>query len=109
MAIKVSAKLQMIIFGQYHILVPYDPEYTYPGKHPQYHGAPPVAMTKLTEKKEYRLVGANELGFNFIFVKKRFADDILPKVNVESALKHPSVNEGYKKFEEVKHMKFIEG
>lgn len=96
-------------FGLNNIVVPYDPEYIYPGKHPQYHGASPVAMTKLAEKKGYRLVGANELGFNFIFVKNGFADDILPEVSVESVLKHPSVNEGYKKFEEVKHMKFIEG
>ncbi|ANW95193.1 hypothetical protein AXE80_02350 [Wenyingzhuangia fucanilytica] len=89
-------------FGLNDIVVPYDPNYFYPGKHPVYHGASPVAMNKLANKKGYRLVGANELGFNFIFVKNGLADDMLPEVTVESLLTHPSVQEGYKTFEPIK-------
>ena len=33
-------------FGLRNIVAPYDPEYVYPGKHPQYHGASPVAMAR---------------------------------------------------------------
>jgi hypothetical protein len=113
-AIKVIEARVVIIethneFGLKNIVVPYDADYSYPGKHPVYHGASPVAMNKLANKKGYRLVGANELGFNFIFVKNGFADAQLPEVSVESVLKHPSVEEGYKTFEPVKDWKYLEG
>ncbi len=84
-------------------------EYFYPGKHPVYHGASPVAMTRLANRKGYRLVGANELGFNFIFVRNGLADDLLPEVSVESVLTHPSVEECYKKFEPIKDWEYEEG
>lgn len=93
-------------FGLEDIVVPYDPDYFYPGKHPVYHGASPVAMTKLARQKGYRLVGANELGFNFIFVKNGIAEDLIPEVSVESVLKHPSVKEGNMKFEEIKDWRY---
>jgi len=92
-------------FGMNNIVVPYDPDYYYPGKHPVYHGASPIAMCKLTERKGYRLVGANELGFNFIFVKNGLAEEI-PAVSIESLLTHPSVGESYAKFEEIKDWKY---
>ena len=95
-------------FGMNNIVVPYDPDYSYPGKHPDYHGASPVAMNKLAQKKGYRLVGANELGFNFIFVKKGLADKELPEVRVESVLTHPSAKEAYKKFEAIKDWEYLE-
>ena len=93
-------------FGMNNIVVPYDPDYSYPGKHPFYHGASPVAMNRLAIKKGYRLVGANDLGFNFIFVKNGLADNALPEVTVESVLTHPSVKEGYKKFEAIKDWEY---
>ena len=93
-------------FGFEDIVVPYDPDYFYPGKHPVYHGASPVAMTKLARQKGYRLVGANELGFNFIFIRKGLAEEYIPEVTVESVLQHPSVAEGMKKFEEIKDWKY---
>ncbi|HDS06790.1 MAG TPA: hypothetical protein ENO05_04105 [Bacteroides sp.] len=96
-------------FGMRNIVVPYDADYTFPGKHPVYHGASPVAMIRLAGKKGYRLVGANELGFNFIFVRNGMAEDELPEVSVESVLTHPSVKQGYKKFEPVKDWEFLEG
>ena len=96
-------------FGMNNIVVPYDPDYSFPGKHPDYHGASPVAMNKLAQKKGYRLVGANDLGFNFIFVKKGLADKVLPEVSVESVLTHPSAKEAYKKFEAIKDWEYLEG
>jgi len=113
-AIKVIEPKVVIIethneFGLNNIVVPYDPNYSFPGKHPVYHGASPVAMNKLAIKKGYRLVGANELGFNFIFVKNGLADIELPEVSVESVLNHPSVKEGYKTFEPIKDWDYLEG
>ena len=94
-------------FGMNDIIVPYDPEYFYPGKHPTYHGASPVAMTKLAKKKGYRLIGSNELGFNFIYLREDLANDFLPEVTVESLLKHPSNAEARERFEAVKDWEFI--
>lgn len=94
-------------FGMNDVVVPYDPDYSYPGIHPDYHGASPVAMTKLAARKNYRLVGANELGFNFIFVRNDIAGELLPEVSVESVLQHPSVKEGMKKFEAIKHLEYL--
>lgn len=96
-------------FGLNNIVVPYDPDYYFPGKHPIYHGASPVAMNKLAIKKGYRLVGANELGFNFIFVKNGLAEIELPEVSVESVLQHKSLEEAYKKFEPIKDWEYLEG
>lgn len=96
-------------FGLNNIVVPYDENYMYPGKHPIYHGASPIAMTKLAQKKGYRLVGANELGFNFIFVKNGLAEDLIPAVSVASLLTHPSNIEAQKRFEPIKDWEFLEG
>lgn len=96
-------------FGLNNIVVPYDADYFYPGKHPIYHGASPVAMNNLAKRKGYRLVGANELGFNFIFIKNGLADKEIPEVSVKSVLTHPSVKEGYKKFEAIKDWEYLEG
>jgi hypothetical protein len=94
-------------FGMNDIIVPYDPDYFYPGKHPTYHGASPIAMTKLAKKKGYRLVGANELGFNFIYVREDLVTNDLPEVSVESLLQHPSNKKARERFEAVKDWEFI--
>lgn len=93
-------------FGLNDIVVPYDANYVYPGKHPDYHGASPVAMTNLANSKGYRLVGCNELGFNFIFVKDGLARE-LPEVTVESVLTHPSNQEAQTKFEAIKDWDYV--
>ncbi len=96
-------------FGMENIVVPYDPTYCYPGKHPIYNGASPVAMQKLGKKKGYRLVGANDLGFNFIFVKNGLAEAFLPEVTVESLLTHPSIKKAVAKFEPIKDWEYLKG
>lgn len=94
-------------FGFEDIVVPYDSNYFYPGKHPDYHGASPVAMTNLARKKGYRLVGANDMGFNLIFIHDGLAETEIPEVSVESILQHPSVPEGFKKFEPIKDWDYL--
>ncbi|MDQ3016681.1 MAG: hypothetical protein M3R25_08185 [Bacteroidota bacterium] len=79
-----------INYDQQNIVVPYDAEYSFPGKHPQYHGASPEAMVKLGNKKGYRLIGANDLGFNFIFLRNDLGNDVFPQVSVGDVLTHPS-------------------
>ncbi len=94
-------------FGLNDIIAPYDPEYMYPGKHPTYHGASPVAMTKLAKHKGYRLVGSNDLGFNFIFLRDDLLTDLVPEVSVESLLQHPSNVQAQQRFEAVKDWEYV--
>jgi len=96
-----------IEFGMNSIVVPYDKDYSYPGRHPDYHGASPVAMEKLARKKGYRLIGANNYGFNTIYVKNGIGEDILPSVSVESILQHPRNQERQKLFESIKDWEYI--
>ena len=97
-----------VIYGMNDIVVPYDPNYVYPGKHKDYHGASPLAMQKLGKKKGYRLVGANELGFNFIFLRNDLLKEEFSEVSVESVLKHPATVKSFEKFEAVKDWEFIQ-
>ena len=94
-------------FGMNSIVVPYDKEYRYPGKHPDYHGASPVAMQKLAHKKGYRLIGANHYGFNTIYVKNGIGEDILPAVQVETIIQHPRNRERLRRFEPIKDWDYI--
>jgi len=94
-------------FGLNDIIVPYDPDYFFPGKHPTYHGASPIAMNKLAKKKGYRLVAANELGFNFIFLRNDLLTDQIKEVTVESLLQHPSNKECQERFKEVENWDYV--
>lgn len=89
-------------FGRENKVVPYDPNYVYPGKHPLYHGASPEAMKRLGEAKGYRLVGANDLGFNFFFVREDLLQEELPAVNLDAILWHESHSRKPKELEAIK-------
>lgn len=95
-------------FGMRSIVVPYDKDYVYPGKHPDYHGASPVAMTRLAHRKGYRLVGANTYGFNLIYVRRGLAEDLLPEAAVEQVIAHPRNRERAVLFEPIKHWEYLE-
>jgi hypothetical protein len=98
-----------IEFGLHNIIVPYDPDYVYPGRHPDYHGASPVAMVKLAEKKGYRLVGANRYGFNTLYIKNNKGQDLIPTVTVEEILRHPRNKERFKLFEPIENWEYLQG
>jgi hypothetical protein len=93
-------------FGMNDVVVPYDADYFYPGKQIDYHGASPVAMTNLANHLGYKLVGCNELGFNFIFVRNDLAPE-LKAVSVESVLTHPSNKVAQQKFEAIKDWEYV--
>ena len=96
-------------FGYHNIVVPYDPDYCYPGRHKDYHGASPVAMNRLANRKGYRLVGANSYGFNTIYVRNDIGMDLLPEVSVESVLQHPATIESFKAFDAIRDFTYVEG
>lgn len=96
-------------FGLNNIVVPYDPSYMFPGKHPVYHGASVIAMNKLAEKKGYRLVAASDLGINQIFLRNDLATDEIPAIDPASTLWHPHTIAGFKSFEAIKDWEYLEG
>jgi hypothetical protein len=96
-----------IEYGMNSIVVPYDKDYVHPGKHTDYFGASAIAMEKLARQKGYRLVGANNYGFNTIYLKNGIGEDILPAVSVESILQHPRNKERQKLFEPIKDWEYI--
>ena len=97
-----------IEFGTRSIVVPYDKDYVYPGKHPDYHGASPVAMAKLANKKGYRLVGSNEYGFNTIYIRRGLVEDALPEVSPETVLAHPRNLVRAKLFDPIRNWEYVE-
>jgi hypothetical protein len=96
-------------FGYRNIVVPYDKDHVYPGAHPDYFGASPVAMVKLANKLGYRLVGANRFGFNTIYVANEDGTDLIPEVSVETILQHPRNQERFQLFESIRNRPFVEG
>lgn len=94
-------------FGMHSIVVPYDKDYFFPGKHPDYHGASAAAMAKLARSKGYRLVGSSAYGFNTIYVRDGIGEAVLPEVTVESVLAHPRNAERFKRFEAIKDWEYI--
>lgn len=98
-----------IEFGTNNIVVPYDPEYMFPGKHPVYHGASVVAMNKLAQKKGYRLVGASDYGINQVFVRNDLLVDEVPTIDPASTLWHPKTIACQKTFEPIKDWEYIQG
>jgi hypothetical protein len=96
-------------FGTNNIVVPYDPDYVYPGKHPDYHGASPVAMANLARRKGYRLVGANGYGFNTIYIREDEGIGLIPTLTVDQILGHPRNKERYKLFEPIKDWEYKQG
>lgn len=97
-----------IEFGHRSIVVPYDPRYVHPGKHPDYHGASPAAMEKLARKKGYRLIGSNEYGFNTIYVRRGLAEDLLPEVPVDTVLSHPRNAARAARFDAIRDWDYLE-
>lgn len=92
-------------FGYHDVVVPYDPEYVFPGRHHLYHGASPVAMVKLAKRKGYRLVGANDYGYNMIFVKEELCGEKLPEKSLREVLWHPSAKGSFLSDQEIEKMK----
>jgi len=97
-----------IAMGDRNIVAPLieESDYTKP-RHRMYHGASGPAMVNLGIKKGYRLVGANELGFNLIFLREDLLKDKIPTIGIEQILKHPSVKEGMKSFESISDLDYF--
>jgi hypothetical protein len=70
-------------------VIPYKPDFDFTAydvnrDHRNYVGASLRAMTRLAERKGYRLVGTNRGGWNAFFVRNGMGENVLPAVPVES-------------------------
>jgi hypothetical protein len=80
-------------FGLHNIVVPY--KAVGKNRHPLYHGASPMAVSLLAAQKGYRLVAANDLGHNHIYLRNDLLNDLIPTISVAQTLKHPSLAQGF--------------
>jgi len=72
--------------------MPYQPGFSFwdlPENIRDFRGASLKAFAKLGARKGYRLVGANRLGFNAIFIREDLGRDVFPEVSVESCHDNP--------------------
>ena len=58
---------------------------------PNFCGASLRAFQKLLEKRGYRLVGCNELGYNAFFIRADLVSEAIPECKIESCFIHPKV------------------
>lgn len=72
--------------------MPYQPRFSFwdlPEHVRDFRGASLKAFAQLGAKKGYRLVGANRLGFNAIFIRNGLGKDEFPEVTVDSCHDNP--------------------
>ena len=103
----VVCETQNIIPPELSLTVPYDPEFI--RVTPDYFGASLAAMTKLGNKKGYRLVGTHRYGFNAFYVRNDVGEKLLPEVSVESCVQDPySKKARAERWPKVKEMNWME-
>jgi hypothetical protein len=76
------------------VSVPYDPQFRteFVQGFGVYSGASLPAFVKLADRKGYRLVGVQRLGFNAFFVRNGFGEDLLRRVEPAECLDVPFVH-----------------
>lgn len=97
----IVVEYQDILGPEKVITVPYREDFAGFGSHttdnmPDYCGASLMAFVTLLEKRGYRLVGTNNLGFNAFFVKNGIGDSLIPAVDPATCFSHPKVLWGMK-------------
>ena len=109
----ISPKIVMIEnhveYGLNDVVVPMDAPKQLRQQHSDYHGASPVAMCKLAARKNYRLIGANRLGFNAIFLRNDIGVELFKEITVADTLLHPDTIKSFSIFQRVQHLPFLQG
>lgn len=96
-------------FGLRSITVPYKENWWYDSKrYPHYHGASITAFNNLAKKKDYRLIGANRLGFNAFYLRNDICPELLPEVSAESCRTHYVRSFDDEFFAQISHLDYVE-
>lgn len=103
-----------IVITEYNACWPADQAMTVPytetfawEKGSLYLGASLAAFCKLGEQKGYRFVGSNRYGFNAFFVRNDLAADVLPAVDLATALTHPGALQSKAALNLVSHREWV--
>jgi hypothetical protein len=90
----VVAEIQCIWGADSAVTVPYDPSFRteYVNGFGIYSGASLPAFVKLAERKGYRFVGVQQLGFNAFFVRNDLCQDLFMSANPSTCLDKPFVH-----------------
>ena len=76
---------------------------------PDFAGASLRAFVKLAQRKGYRLVATNMLGYNAFFIHQDIQESVVPSVQIEQCFTHPKVIEGMKtRFPKVRELPWEE-
>ena len=109
----ISPKIVMIEnhveYGLNDVVVPLDAPRQLRQQHSHYHGASPVAMCKLAARKNYRLIGANRLGFNAIFLRNDIGIETFKEIAAADTLLHPDTIKSFSIFKQVQYLPFLPG
>jgi len=76
-----------IIPDDLSITIPYQTHFNCGEKHgyeQEFRSVSLLAMTKLSEKKGYRLIGAHKHGFNVVFLRNDIGLDVFPAVSIDT-------------------------
>jgi hypothetical protein len=63
-------------------------------------------MTKLAQRRGYRLVGSNRFGFNVSYVRNDLGQGLIPEIDVNELFRHERNRNRVKLFEEIKDFKY---
>jgi len=107
----IICEVQNVIPSDLALTIPYREDFYYKdGKqHEEFRSVSLLAMTKLLNKKGYRLVGGHQYGFNAFFILNGVGEDYFPEVSVESVYDNSFTKLRIEEaWEEVKDLPWVE-
>lgn len=107
----IICEVQNVIPSDLALTIPYREDFYYKdGKqHEEFRSVSLLAMTKLLNKKGYRLVGGHQYGFNVFFILNGVGEDYFPEVSVESVYDNSFTKLRIEEaWEEVKDLPWVE-
>lgn len=91
----IVAETHDIIPTELSLTVPYDPAFNaWRNPQPDFRSVSLLAMTELSRRKGYRLIGAHRYGFNVFYLRNDVAPELLPEVPLSEIHDNPSTREG---------------
>jgi len=100
-----------IIPSELSLTVPYsddfDSSWQKPPPQQYFRGVSLKAMSELSERKGYRLIGVNRLGFNAFFLREDVGVDVFPSVTVEQVHDNPQTRKARLAWPSVKEFPWV--
>lgn len=82
-----------LAFGVEPLTIPYDAGFVHDHGAYEFYGAGAAALVGLLQQFDYRLVGANEQGFNLLLVQNGIGEQALPAITLAETQRHPRVRD----------------